>query len=102
MENKELESKFQEVLLLEHQRDIYLDLAKQFKAKLEGLDNEVRHQLLEEFDEGMEQVYRLSDDLRAQVKQMRLLFQELLDEMRYQAEAIRHDMAAWEGCYGQE
>ena len=101
MENKELEHKLQEVLLLEKQRDIYLDLAKQFRAKLEGLDDEVRHQLLEEFDEGMEQIYLLSDDLRAQVKQMRTLFQELLEEMQYQAEVIRKDMEEAEDYYGQ-
>lgn len=103
MENKELENKLHEVLLLEQQRDIYLDLAKRFKAELEGLRETTRQQLLDEFDEGMEQVYLISDDFRAQVKQMKSLFQELLEEMQYQAEIIRMDMiAAKEGSYGEE
>jgi len=103
MENKELENKLHEVLLLEQQRDIYLDLAKHFRAELEGLSETTRQQLLDEFDEGMEQIYLISDDFRAQVKQMKSLFQELLEEMQYQAEIIRMDMiAAKEGSYGEE
>lgn len=103
MENKELENKLHEVLLLEQQRDIYFDLAKRFKAELEGLRETTRQELLDEFDEGMEQVYLISDDFRAQVKQMKSLFQELLNEMQYQAEIIRMDMiAAKEGSYGEE
>ena len=103
MENKELENKLHEVLLLEQQRDTYLDLAKRFRDELEGLSETTRQQLLDEFDEGMEQVYLISDDFRAQVKQMKSLFQELLEEMQYQAEIIRMDMiAAKEGSYGEE
>ena len=76
-----------------------------------GMYDEVIHYLtwlkdtfkLDEFDEGMEQAYLISDDFRAQVKQMKSLFQELLEEMQYQAEIIRMDMiAAKEGSYGEE